>query len=241
MRWWTATPSRRELVIPIFLLNTWEHYIQLDSWKLDFWALFCDTRPIYSPLALLEARIENSPASEPLQQTNGTVSGRRAFLVPSAKATTVPNLSRSSVWGANYYLDLLPAKAKSSRCKSTKWFVRGWKPAAKIFTLLGRARNISDLADSFTWASIDMAVQLHSCGTSHWQNDNHHACIAREWQTLFSQRLWIWAALYCKGFDNSTSRKYDEHSTSRHSKHTPREGSLSSELVCLRNKSGSFQ
>ena len=56
----------------------------------------------------------------------------------------------------------------------------------------------------------------------------------------FSQRLWIWAALCCKGFDNSTSRKYDEHSTSRHSKHTPLEGSLSSELVCLRNKSGSF-
>ena len=184
MRWWTATPSRRELVTPIFLLNTWEHYIQWDLWKLDFWALFCDTRPIYRPLALLEARMENSPASEPLQQTNGTVSGSRAFLVPSAKATTVPNLSRSSVWAAKYYLDLLPAKAKSCRCKSTKWFVRGWKPAEKIFTLLGTARNISDLADSFTWASIDMALQLHSCGTSHWQNHNHHACIARRWRTF---------------------------------------------------------
>ena len=55
-----------------------------------------------------------------------------------------------------------------------------------------------------------------------------------------SQRLWIWAALYCKGFDNSTSTKYDEHSTSRHSKHTPLEGSLSSELVCLGNKSVFF-
>ena len=69
---------------------------------------------------LLEARMENSPAPEPLQQTNGTVSGSRAFLVPSAKATTVPNLSRSSVWAAKYYLDLLPAKAKSCKCKSTK-------------------------------------------------------------------------------------------------------------------------
>ena len=50
---------------------------------------------------------------------------------------------------------------------------------------LGRARNISDLADSFTWASMDMALQLHSCGTSHWQNHNHHAYIARRWRTLF--------------------------------------------------------
>ena len=42
-------------------------------------------------------------------------------------------------------MDLLPAKAKSCRCKSTKCFVGGWKPAEKMLTIRGGARNIADL------------------------------------------------------------------------------------------------
>jgi hypothetical protein len=56
---------------------------------------------------------------------------------------------------------------------------------------------------------MDMALQLHSCGTSHWQNHNHHACIARRWRTFHNvsgyERLSTAKALTTQHQGNMTS------------------------------------
>ena len=243
MRWWTATPSRRELVTPIFLLNTWEHYIQWDLWKLDFWDLLGivlrHSTDLPSPCFAWSTHGEQSsiwtaPANKWYSIWEQGISGAICKSHNCAKPFAVQRL------GGKILLGFTACQGQVMQMQVHKMIRSRLETCWENIHTLGDGKEHLRFSGffylSFNRHGFATAFLRHVALTKPQPSRMHCKKVKN-----FSQRLWIWAALCCKGFDNSTSRKYDEHSTSRHSKHTPLEGSLSSELVCLWNKSGSFQ